>query len=82
MGSAGLGHIELTDQYGTVQVRETLTCSHCNQIFAKPGPADPAGFCHMCFKPVCLKCGKLDRCVPFEKKLEIMEQRARFLKQV
>ena len=82
MGSAGLGHIERTDQYGNVLVEDTLTCAHCNRLYPKPKPSDQFGFCHMCFKPVCLKCGKLDRCDPFEKKLERMEARDRLLKQI
>lgn len=80
--SKALGHIEHIDALGNVVVAETLTCSHCGRIFPRPGPDDPVGFCHMCFAPVCLNCGKDDRCDPFEKKLERMEKRDRLLKSV
>jgi hypothetical protein len=74
-----LGHVEMFDSCGQVTVVETLTCKHCGKIFRKPGPQDPAGFCHMCFSPVCLTCGASERCDPFEKKLERIEQRSRLL---
>jgi hypothetical protein len=78
--SKALGHAERFDAFGNVAVVETLTCKHCNRIYAKPGPGDPAGFCHMCMSPVCLGCGKLERCDPFEKKLERLEARDRLIK--
>jgi rRNA maturation endonuclease Nob1 len=75
-----LGFAETYDLFGNVVVTEKLTCNHCQKIFNKPGPNDPVGFCHQCFAPVCLACGAIDRCDPFEKKLERLEQRARLLK--
>jgi len=61
-------------------VVETLTCVHCNNLYRKLGKSDPVGFCHMCFKPVCLHCGAIDRCEPFERKLEALEARSRLLR--
>lgn len=75
-------YVETFDGEGNHVVHEMLTCAHCQRIYAKPGPKDDVGFCHMCFAPVCLDCGKLDRCDPFERKLERMEQRSRLLKSV
>ena len=72
-----LGHIERYDAFGHVTEAETLTCNHCGKIFLKPGSGDPVGFCHMCFSPVCLECGKIDRCDPFEEKLKRLEQQSR-----
>ncbi len=66
-----------TSENGNTQVRETLTCAHCNRIYPKPGTSDPAGFCRMCWRPVCLKCGAKDRCDPFERKLARMEAKAK-----
>ncbi len=77
-----LGHTTTFDDKGNVVVEEVLVCAHCQHIYKKPGPKDPAGFCHMCFKPVCLACGAKDKCDPFEKKLERMEARARLLRSV
>ena len=80
--SQALGHAEKYDAYGNVVVVETLTCKHCGRIYPKPKPGEPSGFCQMCFSPVCLGCGKIDKCDPFEKKLERIEGRARLLKSV
>ena len=80
--SRALGHVERFDELGNVAVVETLTCNHCGCIYPKPGPGEPSGFCHVCFAGVCLGCGAIDRCDPFEKKLERLEGRARFLKSV
>jgi hypothetical protein len=80
--SQALGHVERYDAIGNVYVSETLTCGHCSRIYVKPGPGDPVGFCRMCFSPVCLSCGRLDKCDPFEKKLERLEQRSRLMKLV
>lgn len=80
--SKALGHVEIHDVRGGLVVVETLTCAHCQRVYPKPGPSDPVGFCHQCFSPVCLGCGKIDKCDPFEKKLERLEQRARLLKAV
>ena len=77
-----LGHIETFDALGNKVVVETLTCAHCQKVFKKPMQDEPTGFCHMCFKQVCLECGKSDKCDPFEKKLERMEQRSRLLKSI
>jgi hypothetical protein len=68
-----------TDEYGYETVVETFTCAHCSNVFPKPKPDEPYGFCHLCFKPTCVPCGALDRCDPFEKKLARMEARARLL---
>ena len=75
-----LGYGEHIDEYGRTTVVETLTCAHCNRLFEKPKPGDPMGFCHMCFKPVCLRYGRSERCDPFERKLEEIERQGRFLR--
>jgi len=77
--SRALGHVERYDHLGNVEVVETLTCNHCGIIYPKPGPGQPVGFCHMCFSPVCFGCGAIDKCDPFEKKLERIERRSKFL---
>ncbi len=77
-----LSYVEIFDSHGGVTTREMLTCAHCQRIYAKPGPKDDMGFCHHCFAPVCIECGKTNKCDPFELKLMRMEQRARLLKSV
>jgi hypothetical protein len=77
-----LGHAESYDSLGNVVVTEKLTCPHCQRIYDKPKPGADFGFCHRCFSPVCIPCGKLDRCDPFEEKLRRLESRDRLLKSV
>lgn len=77
-----LSFAETLDGDGNKIVVEKLTCAHCQKIFDKPGPDEDVGFCHMCFAATCLPCAKLDRCDPFERKLERMEQRDRLLKSI
>lgn len=56
---------------------DTFTCAHCNKIVVvKPmmDAADMGGLCKVCMGFTCPHCTG-QGCVPFEKKLEIMEQR-------
>lgn len=60
---------------GSRQVFDTLQCVHCNGHFpVKPGSRQRRGFCVNCMGPLCgaPQCGV---CIPFEKKLELIEQR-------
>ena len=83
MSQKGLGHAQVTDQYGNSTVFETLTCAHCQKVFRKPAAGEPSGFCTLCFAPVCLDCGKNEmKCDPFERKLERIEARARLLSSI
>lgn len=62
--------------------RDTFTCIHCNAVVhVKPKvPMDEFGsMCRNCMKMVCPKCAD-GPCVPFEKKLELMEARERALR--
>ena len=74
-----LSFAETYDGNGNTIVIEKLTCAHCQRIFNKPGPNDNVGFCELCFAAICIPCAKLDKCDPFERKLERMEQRSRLL---
>jgi hypothetical protein len=63
---------------------DTFTCGHCNRIvhvLPKQDPASLGGFCRTCWKLTCARCAD-GLCTPFEKKLEAMEQRDRFLRAV
>lgn len=74
----------ITTEPGKADVEEdTFTCVHCNSIvFVKPrqDPAEAGGFCRMCMKPICVACADLGSCTPFEKKLEALESRDRFIR--
>lgn len=61
---------------------DTYSCFHCNRVIhVKPmmDPADMGGLCKICMKLICPHCLN-QGCVPFEKKLEMMEDRDRTLR--
>lgn len=63
--------------------RDTFTCGHCNTIVIvkpKADPADMGGLCKQCMKLICPSCNNKNKCTPFEKKLEQLESRDRFLR--
>lgn len=63
---------------------DTFTCAHCNHIVhVKPRAAaeDIGGLCKVCMGMICGPCVNLLVCDVFEKKLERMEARDRFLRQ-
>jgi hypothetical protein len=64
---------------------DTFTCAHCNSIvFVKPcqDPSEMGGFCRLCYAHICGSCADQGECVPFEKKLEALESRFRFLRSI
>jgi len=72
-----LGFIEIVGPEGRREI-ETFTCCHCGNLFDVPPPtATEVGFCSRCVARECLGCARKNKCVPFEKKLEAMEARAR-----
>lgn len=77
--SRALGFQVTTDPSGKETIRETFTCPHCGRPTLKPRGGEDNGWCHMCFRMTCIRCGKIDRCVPFEKRLERIEARAKLL---
>lgn len=58
-------------------VADTLQCCHCNQHFVLvKGSSRLRGFCRNCHQVTC-GASSCNVCVPFEKKLEAHEKRAR-----
>lgn len=54
--------------------QDYLQCGHCNAHYpVQPGSGKTRGFCLMCYRPTCGK-PACDPCVPFERKLELMER--------
>lgn len=61
---------------------DTITCSHCQRVVAlherdgrrKDGVTV---HCHCCNCLTCVPCAETGRCEPFERKLEVLEARAR-----
>lgn len=72
---------------GTPGVREvdTFTCAHCQRLVEVPvraSPADCGGWCGRCAKPVCGPCADTGVCDPWERQLERLEARDRFLRSI
>lgn len=64
---------------GSVSEADSFTCAHCNSVtlvHAGQRAADLGGFCRLCSKLICSRCAGGD-CIPFEKKLQKLEERAR-----
>lgn len=75
---------------------DTVTCNHCQQVVrVKAGSAmtvyymrnaagvlveEAGAFCRLCMAPICLNCHARGVCVPWEKQMEAMEARDRFLR--
>lgn len=70
---------------------DAFTCRHCNTLVFMPRKDGPAlnpgqplnfGWCGRCDANICGPCcdemGRTLKCVPFERKLDIVEGRARF----
>lgn len=63
---------------------DTFKCGHCQKIVPVPPKCAAeklGGQCKVCMALVCPACYRLGRCDPFEKKLERIESRSRFLRQ-
>jgi len=61
--------------------RDTITCAHDNRVVIVTPGADPSllgGFCRLCYRHICGPCADLGTCMPFERKLELVERAARF----
>ena len=75
------GYAIVVDPEGPPKEADTVTCSHCQRLVFVGGYVDPTelgGFCRMCMKHICGPCADKGACVPFEKKLEEFERKARF----
>ena len=74
------GYCIITGEWGEVEEIDTFTFHHCNAIqLIRPGSGTQRGYCFRCNKPTCGKEGCLT-CVPFERRLEEVEQRYRLRK--
>lgn len=61
---------------------DTFTCIHCGAVEHVEAKADVnrVGFCRNCMKPICQRCSD-QPCVPFEKKLEMIERKVDWRRQ-
>jgi hypothetical protein len=75
--SRGKGTLLVTSVDGETE-QHTITCCHCNAIFViKVGSGTERGYCFMCNAPTCGKRRCSEECVPFMKRIEETENRAR-----
>jgi hypothetical protein len=75
------GILEIFGPDGVIE-RDIFVCAHCQHTTVlhpkqKPTDDDVGGWCTCCFNPICNDCEKAGGCMPIEKKLDIMERRAR-----
>jgi hypothetical protein len=73
----------ITSPDGAVE-QDSYTCYHCQKIMlVKPRqkPDDLGGICKICMQLICPECVGKGTCDPFEKKLERVEARDKFLRQ-
>lgn len=71
------GTVIITDLNGATTQQDTLRCCHCQGIWiVVRGSGRRRGFCTKCMGPTCGSEG-CHHCVPFEKKLEMIEKSAR-----
>jgi hypothetical protein len=74
------GYVQIVEPDGVVQEFDTFTCAHCNRVThveARQRPEDIGGLCKVCMGLICPRCVG-QACVPFLKRLDHMEARARF----
>lgn len=70
--------------YGRELEYDSFTCFHCQQIMmVKPRqkPEDLGGLCKVCMQLICPACVGKMTCDPWQKKMERMEAKDRFLRQ-
>ena len=72
-----------------IREQDTVTCSHCNNVFfVKPrcAVAEAPDLCRMCMKLICPPCADAlvrgEGCKPFEARCDELEARDRFHRQL
>ena len=76
MRNAG-GYLIVVDPERPTHEQDTFTCIHCNKIVLVKGTVTDFAWCRKCMKPVCEKEICQDRCLPWERQLEISEARGK-----
>jgi hypothetical protein len=77
------GYAVITEGDGGRREADTFSCSHCQRIVfvrARQDPSELGGFCRACMRHICGPCADVGSCTPFEKMLERVEARDRFLR--
>ena len=79
------GYVLVVDPEAPDYEADTFTCSHCQRVVVVPvraSASDAGGWCSCCTKPICGPCADTGVCTPWEKMLEKMEARDRFLRSI
>ena len=77
------GYALVVGPEGVTYEADTFTCHHCQLVvYVQPhSPAsDAGGWCGVCAKLICGPCADKGVCIPWEKQMEKMEARDRFLR--
>lgn len=75
------GYVIIANAEGPDVEYDTYQCCHCNAHFQREVGKGPKAMCLMCNDPTCGE-KACNPCIPFEAKLEAMEGRRRFWKQM
>lgn len=70
------GNMLVMDPNGTKTEHDTITCGHCNGVHVM-APKDAYGvgrYCTLCARHLCPGCAQIEKCTPFEKRLEAIER--------
>ena len=86
----GPGYTEAGERAGPKSLADngeadTFTCGHCQHVVHVEPLCDPAnagGLCKNCMRLICPRCVGKGICVPWEKMIERIEDKARFCREV
>lgn len=71
------GYLQVTREGRLIQEADTLSCVHCQRTWTvQRGSGRSRGWCLRCNGPTCGGAG-CQTCAPWERKLELLEQRHR-----
>lgn len=71
--SAHKGYAVWTGEGSNIE-KDTFTCKHCCKVvFIDTTKPMPGGGCYRCGGLICSKCVDLGICIPYEKKLDLLE---------
>ena len=77
------GYVSLTSPGERLREANSYLCCHCQRmVIVRPGSGRVRSWCLNCSAGTCGGKGCVERCIPFEAKVEAMEGRRRFWKQL
>jgi hypothetical protein len=73
----------ITDPVAGISEQDSFTCNHCSHVVTvmpRQRPEDLGGLCKQCMQLICPRCVDKMICEPWERKMEKIEARDRFLR--